>query len=350
MADEIKEGGQLMDPAGKEFQDMLAAAQTAAVEKLAIKPDTSPALDGQAGQPKDEKDAKDKSVSSTESKDEPDDKEKADKLEEEPGDDIGNLKHKVAGLQAELTRVRKQKTGSADEVASLRERIADTEGQLKVLREGSSKATVADKLAKLTDDQVSENKIAWEDELTDARVTARLAEKENDVEQVREANSRISAARKALGLYSAEEKRRVSADAKGKSSVEEERPALSAEVENLFTDLNKVAPDLQDKESDLWKAAQKEYAALPKLMKALGPMGELIAASAAIAKNPKLIGKKVISGETSKVLDAIESAADKSFNKGGAAPKAGQFTPITTINSQADLISFEEQVRKVKGG
>src|SRR6185369_9772766 len=90
----IVEGqSQLMDPAGQEFQDMLTAAKTAAVEKLAGKDDTSMVEKGAD------------TVSPTTTKDEKLKPEAVDKdtdeqpdPEEIPGDDIGNLKNKVSGL------------------------------------------------------------------------------------------------------------------------------------------------------------------------------------------------------------------------------------------------------------
>jgi hypothetical protein len=329
----------LMDPAGETFQAMLKQSQEAAVAKLAKTPDTS--------MTEAEPDKPDKPEAAKKEVDEPDEDE-PDK-EEIPGDDIGNLKRKVSGLQAELTRTRKQKSGSAEEVALLRERMADTEGQLKVLRENKTTSTIEDKLSKLTDDQLADNKIAWEDEHVDARLVARLAEKENDPTAIKEANARIAAARQALKLYENEGKRRDKAEAASGANAKDEQAGMATEIETLFTDLYTAAPDLQDKTSTIWKAGQKEYSALPRLTKALGPLGELIAVATAIAKNPQLIGKKVISAETGKVLEAIEKGADKAFQKGGAAPSVS-FKPVTSINSQADLSSFEEQVRNIKRG
>jgi len=342
---EIKEGGQLMDPAGKEFQEMLAKAQTAAVEQLAKAPDTSMVEGEKDGKPAPKVEAKPAS-SAAPAKEE----DETDGTEDIPGDDIGNLKHKVSGLQAELARVRKQKSGSAEEAQVLKERIADMEGQMKVLREGKTTSSVEDRLAKLSDEQVADNKIAWEDEMADARVIARLAEKDGDTVAVKEANQRIVDARSALKLYANEERRRIQAEASKTTNERDEHQGMATEVESLFTDLYKAAPDLKDQESDIWKAGQAEFSKLPRLMKALGPLGELVAVANAIAKNPTLIGKKVITSETGKVINAIETAADKAFQRGGSAPSSGTIVPVTTIKSQSDLIAFEERVRAVKGG
>lgn len=337
----IVEGGPLMDPSSKQFQEMLTKSQEAAVAKLAVKPDTSMVEDG--------KDVKEKPASSAESTEEEepkDDDTKDESDEDEPGDDIGNLKHKVSGLQAELTRIRKQKSDSSAEATSLKERIADMEGQLKVLRENKTTSTIEEKLAKLSDDQVRENRIAWDDELSDARVAARLAAKDGDDQGVREANERITNARKMLNVYDTEKDRRVEVKATQKHSQDDETTVLTKEMDDLFTSVSEAVPDINVKDSAIWKAGKAEYDRLPTLMKRLGALGELVAVATAMAKNPALIGKKT----TEKLVADIEKAADKAFQKGGTAPSSGTAPKPTTINSRDDLNAFEEQVRKVKGG
>ncbi len=345
---EIVEGStKLMDPAGEEFQKMLTAAKTAAVDKLASKDDTS-MVEGDPSKgvketpsvsPAEDKDEEDKDT-----KDEPED------LKEIPGDDIGNLKNKVSGLQAELTRVRKQKSGSAEEAQELKERIADMEGQLKVLRESKREVTLEDKLAKLTDKQVISNRRMWEDELIDARVEARQAAKDSDVDSVRQANERIANANLMLEKYDEEKDRRASAKVTGKTDQDKEKEGIANELSSLFEDISKAAPDIFKKDTPIWKAGQEEYTKLPSLMRQLGPLGELVAAASAIAKHPELVGKKVADKVIDKMVKNIEDVADKAFNKGGTAPSAGTVPYTTTINTQADLQSFEAQVRAIKGG
>lgn len=328
----IVEGGPLMDPSSQEFQSMLVEAQTAVAEKLATQPDASMV--------EDTKDVKEKTVSSTESP--VDDK---DKDTEDLEEDVDTLKHRISGLQAELSRIRKQRTGSTEEASSLKEQIANMQGQLTAMREGKTTQTVEDKLAKLTDDQVNENRILWDDELADARVVARIAERDRDTEAVKEANERIAVARRALKLYDTERDRRVENRASSKQTAADQRTAISTELDTLFEGVYKAVPEMGKVGTPIWKAGKAEYDALPNLMKQLGPLGELIAAAAAIAKNPTLIGKKA----TEDVLDKIEKAADKAFQKGGTAPNVS-VRATTTINSQKDLLDFEEQVRRVKGG
>ena len=343
----IVEGqSKLMDPAGQEFQDMLTAAKTAAVEKLAGKDDTSMV----------EKDVDDK-ASSTTAKDETlkpktVDKEADEQLEPEevPGDDIGNLKNKVSGLQAELSRVRKKSGSATEEAQSLKERIADMEGQLKVLRENKTTTSLDEKIAQLTDKQVSTNRRMWEDELIDARVEARQAVKDNDPDLVKQANARIAAANDMLERYDLEKDRRADLKVKGKASEEDEKAAVSKDLTALFEEVAQAAPDIFTKDTPIWKAGKAEYDKLPALMKQLGPLGEMVAAAAAIAKHPELVGKKVADKVINNMVDNIERVADKAFNKGGTAPSQGSKPFTTTINNQTDLSNFEAQVRQVKGG
>jgi predicted nucleic acid-binding Zn-ribbon protein len=267
------------------------------------------------------------------------------KVDEEPGDDVGNLKEQVTGLKAELAKVRKQKSDSTDEASSLKERIANMEGQLKVLADGKTSATIEGKLAQLTDSEVTRNRVAWEDERTDARVEARLAAKDNDHVALQEANTRIAAADKMLNLYETEKDHRAERKVTSKQAEFDDRKEVESNLDNLFSSVYSEVPEMMNKDSEIWKAGLKEYQALPALMKRLGPLGELVAISSAIAKHPELVGKKV----TQKVVANIEAAADKAFQKGGTAPTS-TFKPVTTINSREDHQAFEAQVAAIKGG
>jgi hypothetical protein len=328
---DIIEGGKLMDPSGKDFQAMLAKAQTAAVEKLSVKEDATMVEESTK-------------VDKSEPKVDTLVPEKAE-ADEEPNDNVGNLKDQVTGLKAELAKVRKQKSDSTDEASSLKERIANMEGQMKVLSDTKASVTIEGKLAQLTDSEVTRNRVAWEDERTDARVEARLAAKDNDYVALQEANTRIASADKMLNLYETEKDRRSERKVNDKQAEVDDHKEVESNLDNLFTSVYAEVPEMMNKDSEIWKAGLKEYQALPALMKRLGPLGELVAISSAIAKHPELVGKKV----TQKVVANIEAAADKAFQKGGTAPNS-TFKPVTTINSREDHQAFEAQVAAIKGG
>lgn len=320
---EIVEGGQIMNPMGSEFQEMLQAVQSSAAAKLS----------GEPSEVTEEKDVKESTVSSTDS---------TEKVEPE---DSESLKAKLAGLQAELTRVRKQKTGNEGEASTLRETIAEMQGQLKVLREGKTEKTLQDKVGELTYEQVQDNAISWTDELADARAVSRQAERDQDTEALRVASQRIDTARKMLKVYDTEKQARAVRVSESTKTEGEQKSALSTEMTTLFAQTQEAIPELNDQTSEVWKAGQAEYKAYPALMARLGPLGEVLAVAAAIAKNPSLVGKKA----AAKLLANLEDVTDKAFQKGGTAPRLSISKPVS-INSQKDLSDFEAQVQAVKMG
>jgi len=323
------DGGSLMDPNGEAFQAMLQSAKEKGEASLSIKPDVSAQ--------ESEKDVA-KESSSTEPK--------VDTEVDTDTEDLDVLRNSIRGLKAELSRVRGQRSHSETEASDLKERLARMEGRMEELKGSSQSTSAQDSLKKLGEDKLLDLDTAYEDELADARAVARLAERDGDTDGVAKANQRISQARQMRTLIKAETARRVEDRAVAKKSASEEEVTLSTELETLFTDVYKAAPELADKNSEIWKAGQAEYRKLPTLTKKLGPLGELIATASAIAKNPHLLSKKA----TEKVLNDIESITDKAFQKGGTAPKAGVKTSNYTINSMKDVTDFEEMVRNIKMG
>jgi chromosome segregation ATPase len=326
---------EVMDPNGPAFQDMLAAAQSKGEAALSIKPDTSTT--------ESQTEAKAPESSSEGKVDE--------KVEEALSDDVDALKNTIRGLKAEMTRVRNQRSASEGETSTLRERLANMEGRLEEIKESqpSGKST-QDAVKKLSDEKLIELHTSYEDELMDARAVARVAERDSDREGINAANQRIDNARKMLNLLKGEEGQRVRQSSKQAREADDENTRLGGELESLFTDVFKAAPELADHESDLWKAGQEEYRKLPTLTKKMGPIGELIATAAAIAKNPNLIGKKSSEKAVEKMLDNIENVADKAFNKGGTAPQAGKRVDSYVLNTPKDVEDFEEKVRGIKRG
>ena len=321
---EIVEGGQLMDPSSDAFNTMLAQAQTRSEEALAVKEDTT--VTEEVTDVK----APDAESSSTSTE-----------IAETPE----TLKAKLAGLQAELTRVRKQKSGGEGETNTLRETLANLEGQVKVLREQKTTSTLQDKVAALSDEQVQENETLWQDELMDARVLVRMAERDNDPEGITKANARIDIAKKMQRLYDTEKSTRAVSRSEQAKVQGEFKNTISAEVDSLFKSTYESIPELKDPESEIWKAGQAEFKLYPALMKQLGPLGEMMAVASAVTKNPSLVSKK----SAAKLLSNLEDVADKTFQKGGTAPRMTVTKP-TSVNSQKDLSDFEAQVAAIKLG
>lgn len=323
------EGSQLMDLNGEAFQSMLQSAKEKGETSLSIKPNVS-AVESEKGVVKES----------------PSTEPKVDAEVDTDTDDLDTLRNSIRGLKAELSRVRGQRSHSETEASDLKERLARMEGRMEELKGSTQSTSAQDSLKKLGEDKLLDLDTAYEDELADARAVARLAERDGDTDGVVKANQRINQARQMRTLIKAETARRVEDRAVAKKSASEEEVTLSTELETLFTDVYKAAPELADKNSEIWKAGQAEYRKLPTLTKKLGPLGELIATASAIAKNPHLLSKKA----TEKVLSDIEGITDKAFQKGGTAPKTGAKTSNYSLNSMKDVTDFEEMVRNVKMG
>ena len=324
------DGGQLMDPNGDAFQAMLLAAKEKGEASLSIKQDVSAEESGK-GVVKESPSSKSKEPDTTDTDNE---------------EDLDTLKNSIRGLKAELSRVRGQRTSSESEASELKERLARMEGRLEEIKTSSQSVSAQTSLKRLDDNKLIEMDTAYEDELADARAVARLAERDGDTDTIAKANQRISQARSMRNLIKTELAARTETKAVQRKSASEEESALSGELESLFTDVYAAAPELADKNSEIWKAGQAEYRKLPTLTKKLGPLGELIATAAAIAKNPNLVSKKA----TEKVLDEIEKVADKAFQKGGTAPRTGTKQSNFNITNAKDVADFEEMVRNIKTG
>lgn len=327
---EVSEGGPLMDPQGQDFQAMLDAAKAGALEKAAAKVE------------KEDKPKEEPAKETPEPDKEADDKDEADV----ETDDAATLKEQLKGLKSELARVRKQRSASSDEAGDLKERIANLEGQLTTLKETKTQATVESRIAALSDEQVGTLLKQWQDEKVDARVDAKQAKKDGDEAALAEAQQRLATADKAIELYEKDQSRRATEGKAKQESASDASKKLATELDTMFTEAYEAMPDLKDKDSELWKAGKAEYDKYPTLMKQLGALGELVAMSRAIAKNPKLVG----GGKVKEVVKDIENALEKSFNKGGSAPSGGTKPKQFNISSQKDAQDFEKLVQSVKHG
>jgi chromosome segregation ATPase len=318
-----------MDPNSPQFQSMLEAARSKGEAQLSIKQDTSTVSEPE----KDEKKAS--SAKGEETKGIP-----AKDTQDEDEVDVTKLQNQLRGLKAELTRVRDQRSHSTNEATELRDRIAKLEGRLEERKTSSGPS-----LESVSDDRLVDLEVAYADELADARALAHQATAQDDKAGLAEASKRITSARDILKQLKVENRRREEVRVASRQGAVDESKSLQGELEDLYTEMFKAIPELADANSEIRKAGQKEYEKLPTLMKKLGPLGEMIATAAAIAKNPAMSGKK----QTEKVLENIEKAADKAFSR-GAAPQAGSVPFHVNVNSREGVNQFEEMVRKVKLG
>lgn len=309
----------LMDPDSQEFTAMLAA------------------MKAKSGTPKPTDETKDTPASSAEkgTKEEPKAETKAEKAEakeEKPETDPVKLQAQVTGLKAELTRVRQQRQ-SPEEVAKLNDKLARLEGRLDQATKQPEKTQPP-----YTDEQLIQMQTDWEEVLASG-----------DAEKVPQAKHQLNLIRTELHQRSI-----AGATAKGKSSAEQEE--LVKEATSLYEEALTLFPDLNDHESELWKASNAEYTKRPRFMKALGPYADAIAVSMAIAKNPKLVGNGTAVEQTKagkearkELLDNLEKTAEKALLKGsGTASTTPKFdfgtATATSIQDIADRIKRGETV------
>lgn len=265
--------------------------------------------------------------------------------DEEP--DATSLREKIDGLQKELSRVRRTKKDSAEEVQGLREQLANVQGQIETLSKAGTANASGNKLAQYSDAQLVQGQTEWEDELLDARDALREARKSDDKASANEAGRALGVAKQTLAAIRQElleRTKRVGAD---QAKAQGEAAKIVEEVTELYDHAYEVCPDLKDKESEMWQAGNDEYNARPHLMKQLGPLGELVAVALAITNNPELVGgKKQAKVARKELLSEINDKAESALLKGGGKAKS------RTAQNFADLAGedFERIVNKVKLG
>lgn len=233
----------------------------------------------------------------------------------------------INGLKAELARTRSLKRSERDEsVAELRERLANAEGQLEVLRKGGKEGPKSVK--DFDDDALIENEVAWQGVLAEAAA-------EGDEQKAARAKANISVIRKELHVRGVDTSRET-------IRAEDEEAAAQAElktaVETMYADANKAFPDLNDPNSDLWKAAQAEYRKLPAVIQDAGFVGDMMATLRAIAKNPSLIAKGAATKARSQMLTNLAGVVERGFNKGNSNAGGGKQIP-DFANMSADEIN-----------
>ena len=296
-----------MDPSSTEFQEMLAKAKGPAPESTKKEAGADPS--------------------------------------ESPSDKVVDtpdaLRAKVDALTKELGRVREGKREHGEEAETLRERLANLEGQLKVMND-RDKETKKVGPESYSDDALIQLQADWEDALADARAVLR---NNPDDAQAEAANTQVEKSKRQLNLIRKELHTRAGQASSKAAEAKAADDAAAKELTEMFDDMYGKFPELKEKGSDLWKAGQKEYASAPRLMEKLGPLGEIVAVARAIAKNPALVAKG--DKETRKtLLNEIQSTAEKSLLKGSGSAE----TKGSPKYEDMPLDDFEKIVRMAKGG
>lgn len=259
------------------------------------------------------------------------------------------LKARIRGLQAELTR----RKGNADKVSELELQLAKVQGQLEQINKAPKGTTAENELEtaiKALDDKALISKQTdWDDELADARARYASAEERGDEQALAKQAQRITYAKKVISAIRTESKERT----ERKQTEDEQSKAhgakIKTEFDEMYNTMNTEFPDFQDKESELWKAGNKEYLSNPAMMRVLGPAGEIVAAALAILKNPHLITQRSETSVRRDVVGKLEQGVKKALSVGAAAPKTGR-TTVPAVDTGEGLAEFNRLVDKIKGG
>lgn len=316
----------LMDPDSKEFQSMLADMQSRSGEKAEASTDEKQATPASSAEQDEKADSTtaEKADAKTEKAD------AKDKADEKPETDPVKLQAQVTGLKAELKRVREQRQ-SPEEVAKLNEKLAHLEGRLEQLSKPAGTTR-----PKYTVEQLETGKANL------LRLVAQAERDGNDEKAAEYAGNIVWCDREIRKLE------KDASSAESKNAVE--RDGLVQEATSLYEEALTLFPDLNDKDSELWKASNAEFTKRPRFMKALGPYADAIAVSMAIAKNPKLVpsngnGKDTKTEARKELLDNLDKAADKALLKGsGAADTKTTFDFATA--SVADIDGIAERLKR----
>lgn len=243
------------------------------------------------------------------------------------------LQAQVDGLKKELARTRPK----ADDMAAMRLQVAELEGRIKQATE-TKKAPETTPV--YTDAQLSQFQDEWEAvgrQARDGDGTATLG----DGRMVTTAQVRHQ-----LDLIETEKALRRVTRANEAVTIKAESEALIAEAASLIEEGKALLPDLQNKESALFKAANAEYLKRAKFMKALGPYADLVAVSLAVTKHPELLGQGITDTKArATLLKEIEKTAESALTKGGGSAELKSTLNFSSMKA-SDILAFAEKVKE----
>ena len=234
---------------------------------------------------------------------------------------------KEKGLRLELKRVRDKAREKDEKYEDTRERLARVEGQL----EGSKTAVTAeDKLKDHSDRDLIRLQLRWEDARDEARG-------QSDAETVEKARSNIEALR--LELH-----RRGTAQAAAEASAKSYTDLVNTQAATMIQAAEEAWPELKDRESAIWKAAQAQYESAPQVYKKLGPFADMVAISAALAADPKLLGKGVERKARVAIVKDLEKATETALKAGGGAAQIKSQVVVDDMSTD-DIESAAERLK-----
>ena len=251
----------------------------------------------------------------------------------------------IAGLTKELSRVRKDRNASSQEVQELRERLAQVQGTLEGLKTTQA-GTNTNTLERFSEDDLVQGQGEWEDAFLEARDMLNQARKDGNSELAGKAEQAVSVARRTLQAIRKELLVRTKEATAAQSRVQSETDKVMAEVGALYTDARENFPELQDKDSDLWQAGKSEYDNHATMMRALGPLGELVAVAMAVAKNPTLVKGAEKSQGRRELLNEIDTKAEKALFRGSPKDKSKGAPDFSRLSPS----QFDSMIERIKTG
>jgi len=263
--------------------------------------------------------------------------------EEEGADETPEqLKAKIKGLTAELSR----RQGNSAKVEQLETELEAVKAKLN--------QPVSNKFAwivKLDDDALASKQTDWDDELADARAKYGRAEEAGDERAMERQGHRILQAKETLSAFRKETLDRTKRNQEEANAFNKEAQAIQSEIDEMHDAVAEAYPEMLTKGSEQWEAANKEFVEHPKLMKQLGPFGEIVAIAMAHIRNPELGGKSAASAVRKEVLGRLDKGIKRSLSTGASAPSTQRSVDYTgAINDAESLAKFNQMIDKFKGG
>jgi hypothetical protein len=239
---------------------------------------------------------------------------------------------KADPLQVQLDALKKELARRTDKAEELREELGKVKGQLEE-KEKQAKANSTTKSVKdLKTDELIALETDWDEVLSDAKANG-------DADKVQRAKANKNAIKTEL-----QHRAEAAGAAKGKEVSEED--TLKTELTAVYEDAYTAFPELKEKDSELWKAAQAQYAKLPKRFQESGVVGDMMAVVRAIAKNPKLLGARETKARQ-EVLGNLEKAADKALTTGASSTNIKPI-PDFAASSSEDINAMAERLKSGK--
>lgn len=252
------------------------------------------------------------------------DSEETEEEESEEDDSPEGLKKQRDALKKEVSRLRKAKRENP-ELQELRERLAVAEADLKKVNEKKVEKKESP-LDRMTVEEVEDLRDQWIAQLG-------VGQSEENAEKIAKARGNLKIIREHL-------KER---ETQGKNQDTTEAEWIDV-ITNTAEEVQKVFPQMKDKNSKLFQAGAKMYfdPKRHKLYTQLGDVGHQLALFHAVLADPTLIGSKKAAKEGKKVLKDLEKNVEKSLKSGAKSSPGTKSVDVDSMSEDQTLSAFEQ--------